>query len=50
MRVPGGTLILSGILAAEERAVRRAFTPADEVWREQDEEWIGLILTRRRAL
>jgi ribosomal protein L11 methyltransferase len=48
--VPGGTLILSGILAAEERAVRRAFAPAEDVWREQDEEWIGLILTRRRAL
>jgi ribosomal protein L11 methyltransferase len=47
---PGGTLILCGILAAEEPAVRRAFAPADAVWREQDEEWVGLILTRRRAL
>jgi ribosomal protein L11 methyltransferase len=47
---PGGTLILSGILAAEERAVRRAFAPADDVWREQDEEWIGLILTQRWTL
>lgn len=43
---PGGTLILGGILAAEERAVRRAFASADAVWRGQDEEWIGLILTR----
>lgn len=42
---PGGTLILSGILAAEERAVRRAFASADAVWRGQDEEWIGLMLT-----
>ena len=42
---PGGTLILGGILAAEERAVRRAFAPADDVWRGQDEEWIGLMLT-----
>jgi ribosomal protein L11 methyltransferase len=47
---PGGTLILSGILAEEERAVRQAFAPADEVWREHDEEWIGLILTLRRSL
>jgi ribosomal protein L11 methyltransferase len=44
---PGGTLILSGILAAEERSVRRAFSAADAVWRQQEEEWIGLILTRR---
>jgi ribosomal protein L11 methylase PrmA len=42
---PGGTLILSGLLAAEERAVRRAFASADAVWRGQDEEWIGLMLT-----
>jgi ribosomal protein L11 methyltransferase len=48
--MPGGTLILSGILASEERGVRRAFAPADDVWREQDEGWIGLMLTRRRAL
>jgi ribosomal protein L11 methyltransferase len=43
---PGGTLILGGILAAEELAVRRAFASADTVWRGQDEEWIGLMLTR----
>ena len=42
---PGGTLILGGILAAEELAVRRAFASADAVWRGQDEEWIGLMLT-----
>jgi ribosomal protein L11 methyltransferase len=42
---PGGTLILGGILAAEELAVRRAFESADAVWRGQDEEWIGLMLT-----
>jgi ribosomal protein L11 methyltransferase len=46
---PGGTLIISGILAAEERAVRRAFPAARDVRRQQDEEWIGLTLTRRRA-
>jgi ribosomal protein L11 methyltransferase len=46
---PGGTLIISGILADEERAVRRAFPAACDVWRQQDEEWIGLTLTRRRA-
>ena len=43
---PGGTLILGGILAAEELAVRRAFASADAVWRGQDQEWIGLMLTR----
>jgi ribosomal protein L11 methylase PrmA len=42
---PGGTLVLSGILAAEEQAVRRAFSAADDVWRQQDGEWIGLMLT-----
>jgi ribosomal protein L11 methyltransferase len=52
---PGGTLILGGILAAEERIVRRAFSAADAVWRQQEEEWIGLMLTvaargDRRAL
>jgi ribosomal protein L11 methyltransferase len=46
---PGGTLIISGILAAEERAVRRAFPAARDVRRQQDEEWIGLTLARRRA-
>jgi ribosomal protein L11 methyltransferase len=46
---PGGTLIISGILAADERAVRRAFPAARDVRRQQDEEWIGLTLTRRRA-
>jgi ribosomal protein L11 methyltransferase len=46
---PGGTLIISGILAAEERAVRRAVPAARDVRRQQDEEWIGLTLTRRRA-
>jgi ribosomal protein L11 methylase PrmA len=42
---PGGTLILGGILEVEERAVRLAFAPAADVWRGQDEEWIGLMLT-----
>ena len=42
---PGGTLILGGILAAEERMVRRAFPAASDVWRQQDGEWIGLMLT-----
>jgi ribosomal protein L11 methyltransferase len=42
---PGGTLILSGILGTEELAVRRAFAPADDVWRGQDQEWIALSLT-----
>jgi ribosomal protein L11 methyltransferase len=41
---PGGTLILGGMLAAEELTVRRAFPAASDVWRQQDEEWIGLML------
>jgi ribosomal protein L11 methyltransferase len=42
---PEGSLILSGILAEEEGSVRRAFSAAEGAWRQQDEEWIGLILT-----
>jgi ribosomal protein L11 methyltransferase len=41
---PGGTLILGGILAVEERMVRLAFPAASDVWRQQDGEWIGLML------
>ena len=40
---PGGTLIVSGILAAEEEAVRLAFSNVETVWRQQEDEWIGLM-------
>jgi ribosomal protein L11 methyltransferase len=45
---PGGTLILSGILADERDAVRRAFAAADVVLEWRETEWMGLALKRRR--
>ena len=39
---PGGTLIISGILADEEAAVRGAFSKASNMWRQQEDEWVGL--------
>jgi ribosomal protein L11 methyltransferase len=38
---PGGTLVVSGLLAEEEPTVRAAF-PSDVAWREQEDEWIAL--------
>ena len=46
---PGGTLIVSGILEAEEDEVRRAFSTCDVVWRQQEDEWVGLMLQSARA-
>jgi ribosomal protein L11 methyltransferase len=43
----GGTLILSGILAEEGDAVRKAFSPADLIEERQEAEWLCLRLTRR---
>lgn len=43
---PGGTCILSGILAEEEAEVRRAFGALSVVERRQENEWIGLRLER----
>jgi ribosomal protein L11 methyltransferase len=43
---PGGTLIVSGILAAEEEAVRLAFANVAIVWRKQEDEWVCLMLNR----
>ena len=39
---PGGTLIISGILADEEATVRGAFSKAANIWRRQEDEWVGL--------
>ena len=44
---PGGTIILSGILAEEGDAVRHAFSGADVVEQRQDAEWLCLRLTQR---
>jgi ribosomal protein L11 methyltransferase len=43
---PGGTLIVSGILAAEEEAVRLAFSNVETVWRRQEDEWVGLMFLK----
>ena len=46
---PGGTLIVSGILAAEEEAVRLGFSTVETVWRQQEDEWIGLMFLKART-
>jgi ribosomal protein L11 methylase PrmA len=43
---PGGTLILSGLLAAERDAVARAFAPAGIVWEREEDGWIGLAVKK----
>ena len=43
---PGGTLILSGILAEERDAVRRAFSSMHQVQEAQEGEWVALTLKR----
>ena len=43
---PGGTLIASGILAAEEASVRQAFSASVLVNRHQEDEWICLVLKK----
>jgi ribosomal protein L11 methyltransferase len=43
---PGGTLILSGILAQERDEVCRAFTPAAIVWEREEEGWVGLMMKK----
>jgi ribosomal protein L11 methyltransferase len=43
---PGGMLILSGILASEEETVRLAFSSVETVWRQQEDEWVCLMLNR----
>ncbi len=41
----GGVLVLSGILREEERAVTDAFgADARVVWRETQDEWVGMVL------
>jgi ribosomal protein L11 methyltransferase len=44
---PGGTLILSGILANERDAVRGAFGGADVIGEGREAEWVLLALRRR---
>lgn len=49
---PGGTLVLSGILAAENSVVRAAFEPLTEKWTLNARimgEWSDVVLTRPRT-
>ena len=41
---PGGTLILSGLLANERDEVVQAFAPAKVVWEREEDGWVGLML------
>ena len=41
---PGGTLVLSGVLAEEREAVVRALEPARLLWEDAEEGWIVLVL------
>ena len=42
----GGTLIVSGILASESDAVRRAFSAASLAGHRQEDEWVCLVLKK----
>jgi ribosomal protein L11 methyltransferase len=46
---PSGTLILSGLLAAEEADVRAAFAALEERHRQEEDGWVCLRLEARRA-
>jgi ribosomal protein L11 methyltransferase len=43
---PGGTLILSGLLAHERDEVCRAFAPAMVVWEREEDGWTGLAMKK----
>jgi len=43
---PGGVLILSGILAGEDAAVRQAFSAAALSHRAQEDEWVCLTMKK----
>jgi ribosomal protein L11 methyltransferase len=43
---PGGTLILSGLLAHERDEVRAAFLPAAVVWEREEDGWVGLMMKK----
>jgi ribosomal protein L11 methyltransferase len=45
--VPGGTLIMSGILETERDAVVNAFGNTHLVWEAREDEWVALALRRR---
>jgi ribosomal protein L11 methyltransferase len=43
---PGGTLILSGLLAHERNEVCDAFAPAPVIWEREEDGWIGLAMKK----
>lgn len=43
---PGGTLVVSGILAEERDRVVAAFEPAAVVWEREEDGWIGLAVKK----
>jgi len=44
--VPGGTLVLSGLMAGERDEVREAFRPFTAVWEQSEDEWIGVAVKK----
>ena len=42
----GGALVLSGILAHERNEVRAAFPAMTVAWEQEDEGWVGLVMTK----
>jgi ribosomal protein L11 methyltransferase len=43
---PGGTLVLSGILADERDRVVAAFEPAAVVWEQEEDGWVGVAVKK----
>ena len=44
--VPGGTLVLSGLMTGESDEVQEAFRPFTIVWEQSEDEWIGLAVKK----
>jgi ribosomal protein L11 methyltransferase len=42
----GGAILLSGVMTAERDDVVRAFTGAEIVWEEHEDEWVGLTVKK----
>jgi ribosomal protein L11 methyltransferase len=43
---PGGTLVLSGLLAHEREEVRRAFAGMDLTWEGEEDGWVGIAVKK----
>ena len=44
--VPGGTLVLSGLMTSESDEVQAAFRPCSVAWEQSEGEWIGLAVKK----